>query len=120
MSAADITAILNIVVVILTSMFVPLYLRHRANKTRIDHSTVVSWEGITDRLEKERDRLQVRLDKSESDHEAAIEKLNADWQKRFDAADLAWRRQVDELRETCEHQERQIDDLYRRLGRTAQ
>lgn len=105
MNATDITAFAGLGVSILTLIVMPVWLRNRTHKNALDRTAVVSWEGITTRLEKERDRLQERLDAKDAAHEAEIRRLTEQWQKKLDACTAK-----------IVQQQAEIDNLYRRLG----
>ncbi len=95
----EITGFATLLVLILSSLVIPAWLRHRRNETVEGRQTVASWQGITATLQKERDALRIRLDKIDSDHEArlrdltesfheqirALEKTNREQQKQMDA-----------------------------------
>lgn len=104
-AATVITLYAGTVISFISMVLVPAVLRRRAQARSSDKTNLVSWEAITARLEKERDRLQARLDQEDARHAEDIRRRESEWQAK-----------IDQLNARLVQQQVEIDTLYRRLG----
>ncbi|GAC1374836.1 MAG: hypothetical protein NVSMB4_02640 [Acidimicrobiales bacterium] len=115
MTAGELTAIAVAVTAFLSSIVIPAVLRRRQSGVNTNRTKVVSWEGITDTLQEERNRLQARLDTRETEHNAQIVALNAEWQRKIDALNAQWQAKLSECEARITQQQGEIDALRRLL-----
>lgn len=114
MSAVDITAIAGVVVAVCAGIIVPIILYRRKQQADSDLATVVSWKGMTERLDSERDSLQRRLDESEERHRKEIQEMESDWDRRA----AAMQKRITELQAEVDALGRQLATALRRGGGT--
>jgi chromosome segregation ATPase len=86
MTPVELTAIVGAVVAVIGSIGIPIWLQKRKDAEDKGLSAVVSWKGITDALQKERDELRRQLDEADERQRRKVKTLEADWQQQIAAA----------------------------------
>lgn len=82
MTTVEWTAVLGVVVAVLGSVLIPLWLQRRKDSNDTDLAKVVSWKGITEALQKERDDLRRQLDEIEERHRRQLKDIEIDYDQR--------------------------------------
>lgn len=86
MTIVDVTTITGVAIAICGSIMIPLWLQRRKQSADTSATTVVSWKGITDALQKERDELRRQLDEIEERQRQRAKSLESDWEQRMTVA----------------------------------
>lgn len=115
MSPVDITAVVGVIVTVVTSLVVPWVLRRRQGRRSQDATEVASWTNLTTALQKERDALQGRLDKIDAEYRARMAAVVEDYSREL--RELTTQLTAARLRITT--LENEVGELYARLGRRA-
>lgn len=102
MNAVDATAIAGVVVMTLTTLIVPWWLRRRAARGTADRTDVVSWQGLNASLKQDVDNLRTERDRDRVDYKARLRELEEEH---------ARQRRIDQLR--IEHLEAEVARLSR-------
>lgn len=106
MTPADITAIVVAVTGVIVGILMPVVMRRRQLARESSSVEVVSWQGITAVLQKERDELRRQLDEIDDEYKARIRAMDADYTAQLTTA----RARIHAL-------ETEVAELYGRLGR---
>lgn len=85
MNTVEWTAVIGVVVTVLGTVCIPLWLKRREQRGESEIADVVSWKGITEALQKERDALRGQLDAIEDRHRRAAKDMEADFDQRASA-----------------------------------
>lgn len=104
MTPVEITSVLAVIVTALSSVVVPLLLRRRQTKQDSASTELVSWQGITTVLQKERDQLRSELTGVEDEFRRKIAVMKDDHAK-----------QMAQAQERITELERMVADLSTRL-----
>lgn len=86
MTPIEWTTIVGAVIAVVGSIAIPLWLQRRKDADDRGLSAVVSWKGITDALQKERDDLRRQLDESDARQRRHVKELESDWDQRLSTA----------------------------------
>lgn len=85
MNTVEWTAVIGVLVTVLGTVLIPLWLQRRKQRGDTELADVVSWKGITEALQKERDALRGQLDAIEERHRRAAKDMEADFDQRATA-----------------------------------
>lgn len=85
MNTVEWTAVVGVIVAVLGTVLIPLWLQRRKDASDNDLADVVSWKGITEALQKERDSLRQQLDAIEERHRRQLKDIEADYDQRTNA-----------------------------------
>jgi hypothetical protein len=129
MTAIDLTKFMGALTVLLSTVFLPLYINRRKSKQKDASSAALTHASVAQMFKDERDRLQIRLDQIESSHETQMASMTTRHQQEIDSMRVAhtvaikevedkWRAQHAEDEEQIRQFKREISDLYARLYRT--
>jgi septal ring factor EnvC (AmiA/AmiB activator) len=109
----DITAVVGVIVTVVTSLIVPWVLRRRAARRSQDATSVASWTNLTSALQKERDALQRRLDAADAEYRAKMAALAEDHARELRDITTQLAAAQQEIRTL----KAEVADLYQQLGR---
>lgn len=104
MTPETLTAIAAVIVSIISSFVIPIFMKRRAATRAADSTEVVSWKGITNVLQTERDDLRRRLETQEDLFKRRMNVLEEDYL-----------RQLNDAKDRIKQLESEVADLYRRL-----
>lgn len=85
MNTVEWTAVLGVIVTVLGTVLIPLWLKRRDSRGESEIADVVSWKGITEALQKERDVLRRQLDEIEDRHRRQAKDMEADFDQQSEA-----------------------------------
>jgi len=128
MTAIDLTKLIGAATLLLSSVFLPLYLNRRKLKSEDAAHVVLTQASVAQMFKEERDRLQRRLDEIEASHEHQMAAMAARHRQEIEAMRVAhqvaiqeiedkWRRTHTEDAEKIRYLRSEIDELYQRFYR---
>lgn len=86
MDAVTLTAVAGVVVSILVGLIVPGVTSRRRARSALDHTEVVSWEKMNERLQREVDRQQIELDGIDAKYRVRLNAMEVEYTAKLDAA----------------------------------
>lgn len=113
MSPVDITAVAGVIVATIATIVVPWVLRRRGGRRDANRTDLQSWTNLTSALQHERDALQRRVDKIDSDYRAKMAAMAEDYARQLTEITA----QLTAARTRISALETEVGDLYARLGR---
>ena len=106
MTPTEATAIVTAFVAVLSSVVIPLYLRHAAARQKEEEVEIVSWEKMNSALQVQNTRLIREQEEVENRCRKRLQEAETDYAQRIATANT----RINELEKT-------VADLYARLGR---
>lgn len=93
MNTVEWTAVLGVIVTVMGTVLIPMWLARRKQRDDTDIADVVSWKGITEALQRERDALRRQLDEIEDRHRRQAKDMEVD----FDQRSAAMKKRIADL-----------------------
>lgn len=115
MTPEQITLFIGVGLTVVTGIISPAYLRWKAKQKEDSGTGVVSWQGITTVLQKERDDLRRRIEEMEAENKAWKVSMDQDYARRLHELEAEYQRQLTAANLRIQQLEGEVADLYRRL-----
>lgn len=115
MTATELTALIGSVTALIAAVVLPLLDKWSRARKDTDKNKIVTTASVMEMIAKERDRLQVRLERMEAEHAAQIAALRAASEQAIADTEAKWRRQHEQDQIQIAQLHTEIDNLYRRL-----
>lgn len=104
MTPVELTSVIGLVVVAISTILVPAALRRRQTRDRNDRNDVVSWQGLNATLKQDVVNLRSERDADRAEHKARIAELETEYTRQLISA----RQRISQL-------ETEVATLYRQL-----